>query len=172
MNHSVANIVVDQYSRSLEALKNILLKAREHAKQRKFDENSYLSLKFAPDMFPFSRQIQICSDTAKSAVAKLSGKQAPSFPDEEKTLEDLIGRLDRTLDYVRSFSDKDFANYAAQKVSFPWYPGKYMTGADFLATHSIPNFYFHAAAAYLLLRAHGVEVGKPDFLGNQPWIKE
>ena len=37
---------------------------------------------------------------------------------------------------------------------------------DFLLSFSQPNFYFHAATAYDILRMKGVEVGKRDFLGR------
>jgi len=30
----------------------------------------------------------------------------------------------------------------------------------------LPNFYFHATAAYAILRRCGVELGKRDFLGE------
>ena len=39
------------------------------------------------------------------------------------------------------------------------------TGAAYLADFVLPNFYFHVAMAYALLRKAGVDVGKADFLG-------
>ena len=38
--------------------------------------------------------------------------------------------------------------------------------ADFLLTFSMPNFYFHAASAYAILRNQGLPIGKMDFLGT------
>ena len=35
----------------------------------------------------------------------------------------------------------------------------------FLTSFSIPNFYFHSATTYDVLRIHGVPLGKMDFLG-------
>ena len=40
------------------------------------------------------------------------------------------------------------------------------TGLDYLQQFSLPNFYFHSATAYGLLRHGGVAVGKLDFLGK------
>jgi hypothetical protein len=34
----------------------------------------------------------------------------------------------------------------------------------------IPNAYFHIAMAYAILRHHGVDVGKMDFLGPISWV--
>ena len=38
--------------------------------------------------------------------------------------------------------------------------------ADFILTFSLPNFYFHAATTYDILRMKGVPLGKQDFLGQ------
>ena len=40
------------------------------------------------------------------------------------------------------------------------------TTEDFLMSFSLPNFYFHAATAYDILRHQGVPLGKRDFLGR------
>jgi hypothetical protein len=43
-----------------------------------------------------------------------------------------------------------------------------MKGADYLNHFVLPNFYFHIAAAYAILRHCGVDIGKRDFLGAIP----
>ena len=40
------------------------------------------------------------------------------------------------------------------------------TTEGFLLSFSLPNFYFHAATAYDILRTKGVPLGKRDFLGK------
>src|SRR5207248_906668 len=40
------------------------------------------------------------------------------------------------------------------------------TVEDFLLTFSLPNFYFHSASAYGILRNLGLPVGKLDYLGK------
>ena len=42
------------------------------------------------------------------------------------------------------------------------------TGQSLLLGNSLPNFYFHAATAYDILRMCGVEIGKRDFMGTPP----
>jgi len=39
------------------------------------------------------------------------------------------------------------------------------TAENFLLSFSLPNFYFHAATAYDILRSKGVPLGKRDFMG-------
>ncbi|MEK6556226.1 MAG: DUF1993 family protein, partial [Bdellovibrionota bacterium] len=90
MSQHVYDTVVVQYSRNLKNLKSMLLKAREFAQERKFDENNFLALRAAPDMFPLVRQVQIVSDMTKNAAALLAGKTPPAMEDNETTLEQLL----------------------------------------------------------------------------------
>ena len=39
-------------------------------------------------------------------------------------------------------------------------------GQDFLPKRLLPNFYFHLATAYNILRHNSVEIGKNDYLGG------
>ncbi len=171
MQLEVSDIISSQFTTNLAALRSILVKAQEHAKERKFDENKYLDMKLAPDMLNFTKQIQIASDSAKFAVSRLSGKTAPAFADEEKTLAELITRVTNTMEYVQGFKKEDFANYKNQTQTFHWNPGMSLSGHDYLTQFAIPNFYFHITTAYALLRSAGVNLGKSDFLGQVNWTK-
>lgn len=172
MSQHVYDIIVTQFSRSLLGMQECLLAAREFAKERNFDENSYLTLKIAPDMFTLARQVQIATDNAKGAVSRLSGKTAPVFEDKETTLEELIARVEKTRKYINEFKPADFADYESKEARFPFAKGVYLKGKDYFETHALPNFYFHFSAMYMLLRGAGVNIGKKHFMGNQPWIKE
>lgn len=169
MQPTVNEIVVDQFSRSLGSLKNLLKKAQAHAQERKFDENLFLQSKLATDMFPLIKQVQIACDTAKLTCSRLSGTQAPAFPDDEKTVGELQTRIDKTLDYIKTFATNDFKGYENQKISFFWNPGKHIMGNDYITSYAIPNFYFHLTTAYAILRSNGVHVGKGDYLGEMQW---
>ena len=52
-------------------------KAEAHAVARGFSPDAYLALRLAPDMLPFSKQIQIASDNAKACAARLAGHEVP-----------------------------------------------------------------------------------------------
>lgn len=167
----IYSMICEQFTRNLNALSKILIKAKAHAEERKWDGNQWTQMKLAPDMFAFARQVQITSDTAKGAVARLAGKTPPAWADDEKTMEELISRVQKTVEYISTFKAQDFAQYHTHKVSFPWYPGHYLAGHDYLVSHAIPNFYFHLTTTYNLLRLHGVNLGKADFLGETQWHK-
>jgi hypothetical protein len=46
------------------------------------------------------------------------------------------------------------------------------TAEEFLLSFSQPNFYFHAATAYDILRAQGLAIGKLDFLGQMRTVTQ
>jgi len=129
-------------------------------------EAALVEARLAPDMLPFSRQIQISSDTAKNAVARLLGLEAPSMPDTETTFAELKARCQKTIDYINSLDPKAFdgAEARAIQLKFPNGMGYNFTGAQFLTGFALPNFFFHVTTTYALLRKDGVNLGKPDFL--------
>ncbi len=131
-------------------------------------EAALLEARLAPDMFAFTRQIQICSDTAKGAVARLAGVEAPAMPDTETSFDALQARIDATLAFVKSVDTAaiDAGETRAIEMKFPNGGGMRFDGATYLTGFVLPNLYFHAMASYALLRAGGVEIGKMDFLAH------
>ncbi len=158
--------IISQFAFSLKNLDRIMGKAADHAEAKKFDVNNFLSARVAPDMLPFNMQVRIACDAAKGAAASLSGKEAPKHEDNETTFAELRTRIGKCITYLESFTAQDFAQMKDErtiKLAYP--PGKGLTAKDFALGRQIPNFFFHYATAYGLLRAGGVEIGKGDFLG-------
>ena len=141
--------------------------AKAHAEAKKFDTSVYMTLRLAPDMLPFTRQIQIASDAVKGAMARLSGQTAPSWEDNEATFDDLIARIQKTLDYVNSMSAEAIDGSEEREITIPRRQGDpyKFSGEVYLKHFATPNFYFHATTTYALLRQAGVNLGKADFLG-------
>jgi len=160
-------LVIQQFARTLKNLDQILGKAQAYADARKFDVNNFCQMRLAPDMLPFTTQIQIACDAAKLAAANLSGKPAPKHEDTEKTFADLRERIGKCLSFLESLGPDDFAGTTAQKkVLAQPRNNKWMYAEEFLVSRQIPNFYFHVTTAYALLRHGGVDVGKGDYLGQ------
>ncbi len=155
-----------QFKKTLTQLDKWLEAAAAHAAAKGFDPAVYLTLRLAPDQFPFVRQVQIACDTAKLGASRLSGKDAPKHADDEQSLEALRARVTSTVAYLESFSAADFEGAATRRVTQPRWEGKYMLGADYFREHALPNFYFHTTHVYALLRHNGVNLGKKDFLGT------
>ncbi|ASD62308.1 DUF1993 domain-containing protein [Bdellovibrio bacteriovorus] len=162
-------MTVPPFIKTLKNLSAILDKGAHLAETKKFDVEVLLNSRLAPDQFPLTRQIQIACDTAKLGVARLTGKEAPSHPDTEKTLPELKTRIESTIAFLESVSAKDFEGADKKHISQPRWEGKYLTGEDYVLHHAIPNIYFHVTTAYSILRHNGVEIGKKDFLGALPF---
>ncbi|MFN7453036.1 MAG: DUF1993 family protein [Pseudobdellovibrionaceae bacterium] len=172
MQIPISEITVRQMTTSLKALKGILKKAHDFSQAKKIDFSVLLQTRLAPDQFAFVRQVQISTDIAKGCIARLTGLENPKFEDNETSYEQLITRIDRTLDFMKQAKPESFQGYETKVIEFPWNPGMYLQGHDFLIQHALPNFFFHVATAYSILRANGVDLGKADFLGEQNWQKK
>jgi uncharacterized protein len=137
----------------------------DKAAQEKSEE-SLMEARLAPDMRPFPAQYQMASDSAKNALARLTGTDAPSMPDTETSFAELRARCDRTIDYLKRFSAEDLTGSEDREVviTFPNGMGYRFKGGQYLASFALPNFFFHATTAYAILRNAGVSLGKPDFL--------
>ena len=94
------------------------------------------------------------------------GKEAPSFSDTEKSLDELSVRVKAVLAYLETFQAADFDGAAERRVTQPRWEGSYMLGKDYFLEHALPNFFFHVTHAYAILRHNGVNLGKRDFLGT------
>jgi hypothetical protein len=152
---------------SLKALSAILKKAEAHCEAKKIDSSVLLEARLYPDMFPLIRQVQIACDFAKGATARLASAEVPSYPDEEKTFADLQARIAKTQAFIATFKSDQFKDAATRTVTLKL-GGQEMSfkGAEYLSRVVLPNFYFHLATAYGILRHSGVELGKSDFLGR------
>ncbi len=163
------DITVTQYIKTLSNLSGFLDKAVVFAESKKIDVGVLLNSRLAPDQFNLIRQIQIACDTAKFGAARLTGKEAPSHPDTETTLDELKARIDSVQAYLATFTESEFSGAETRHISQPRWEGKYLTGLEFAIQHSIPNLFFHVTTAYAILRHNGVDVGKKDFLGAMPY---
>jgi uncharacterized protein len=164
---SMHSASVPVFIRMLGNIQVWLDKARAHAEARKFDVNNFLAMRLAPDMLPFSRQIQIATDHAKGCVARLAGIENPKYEDDEANVDQLVARLKKTIEFVRSVPAAQIDGSEAREISLPLRRGELkFSGEDYLRYFALPNFLFHCTTAYDILRHGGVELGKADFLGR------
>ena len=163
---SMSQLTLPAFIQGLDALNAVLAKAETHAAERKIDEAVFLQARLYPDMLPMVKQVQIAADFAKGAVARLAGEAVPSYPDDEASFAALRARIARTLDFLRSVPSASIDGSEERTVELK-NPSRTMTfrGEDYLLSFVLPNFYFHLATAYGLLRHGGLDIGKRDFMG-------
>lgn len=165
---SMHSASVPAFAKMLSNMLNWLEAAKAHAEARKFPADNYLTLRLAPDMLPFTKQIQIASDAAKGCVARLASQEIPKYEDNEATLDELAERIRKTRDFVLSVPESAFARSEDREITIPRRSGDPLKfdGATYLRHFALPNFYFHATTTYALLRHAGVALGKSDYLGG------
>jgi uncharacterized protein len=119
-----------------------------------------------PNMRPFVFQIRVVTDTAKGAAARLTGREIPSWPDDEESFTDVHGRLAKAIDYLSGFKPEDFDGAESRPIELKLGPEVVkFNGSSYVAAFALPNFFFHVTTAYNILRHNGVAIGKRDFLG-------
>ncbi len=167
MKISMYQASVPRLANLLENLSRILDKAQAHVDAGKVDLRTLMDDRLIDDMYPFSKQVQIACDKARSVVARLAGLEVPAYDDNEQTLAELKLRIARTVDFIRSVPAERIDGTEDHDIELPvtGKPTRYK-GLQLLLGHSMPNVYFHATTAYNLLRRNGVPIGKRDVLGN------
>jgi hypothetical protein len=140
--------VISQCVQSLKNFEACLDKAEQFAAAKKFDVSVLMSARLAPDMKDFIYQVQSACDYVKGAAAWLSGETPPKHEDNEKTIDEVRGRIRKTIAFAESVPESHYEGAAGRHVSFSWAPGKIMDGEDYLLQMTIPNTFFHLAMGY------------------------
>jgi hypothetical protein len=153
------------YRSILKNLSAVIAKAEAHCEAKKIDPSVFLTSRLYPDMLPFTAQVQIATDNAKGAAARLAGVEIPKFEDNEKSFPELQARLDKTIAFLDTLTEAQFAGAEDRDIVLQQRSGTLeFKGAPYLLQYANPNVYFHVTTAYALLRHGGVEIGKRDYL--------
>jgi hypothetical protein len=164
---SLYDASVPVYIRMLENLGHFLNKAETFAAEEHVELSTLTEASLGHGMAPFTRQIQLASDAAKSGGARLAGIDAPSMPDTETTFPELKERIAKTVAFLQTIKREQIDGQEGRQIVLT-FPGRTMefTGQAFLLTFQLPNFLFHITTAYAILRSQGVPLGKMDFLAG------
>ena len=165
MSVSMYDVAVPTFQKQLSALEAILDKAAEQAAAKKIDFAVLLGSRLYPDMFSLTRQVQLATDFAKAAPARLAAVEVPAFPDVETTLPELKARIAKIQALLAAYKPEQFNGADTREVTLKVSGQEVtMSGREYLLHVAFPNFYFHCATAYDILRHNGIEIGKRDFL--------
>ncbi len=167
MTISMYDASVPVFNQMLQSLSDILKKAVTYAENRKIDPTVLINSRLYPDMLPFVLQIRIATDTAKGCAARLAGIDPPVYEDNESTFSELIARLDKTIEFLKTLKKEQIDGSEAKTITYTLH-GKTSSfeGLPFLLHKSLPNFFFHVTTAYAILRHNGLEIGKADYMGT------
>lgn len=162
------DLTVASYLQGLEGVAGVLDKGLAHAQATGVDPDGFLESRLAPDMHPLRFQVQC---TAHFSQGVIDGLKAGTFStpppwaaEKFSDLQDLVAETRASLsklarEEVEALAGRDLL-FQAGEFKMPF------AVEDFLTSFAVPNFYFHATAAYGILRAGGVGLGKRDYMGT------
>jgi hypothetical protein len=167
MSITLYDISVASYLQGLRAAEGFLEKGLAHCREHGIDPEKIVETRLHPDMLPFRFQVHSVAHHSAGAMKALEGavfapdRGAPdaNYAALQREIAEARGSLEkRTPDSVNALAGRDVLFQAGErKMGF--------TAEGFVLSFSLPNFYFHAATAYDILRQAGVPVGKRDFMG-------
>lgn len=167
MTLSMYQASVPVFLRALSNLQHVLRKGEAHAHARKFEPSLLLQARLTADMLPLTSQVQIATDMAKNACARLAGVDPLKFEDNETTFAELHARIERAIDYIKTFKAEQIDGSETRAITIKSRSGEqHFEGEGYLLHFVIPNVFFHCTTAYAILRVSGAELGKMDFIGK------
>lgn len=167
---SLYDALVPTWLQILHSMQGLLDKAEAHCAEQGIAEADILNARLADDMFPFSTQIVTVADysfgTVKGVRAGRFPLEAPAAP--PATIADLKAVIQAAIDGLAQVTAEEMEGFIGRDMRFalPDYDiDLAFTAENYLFSFAQPNFYFHAATAYDILRSKGLAIGKRDFLG-------
>lgn len=167
MSISIYDQSIARMSHMLGNLDQIVSKAEAYAEENDIEPAALLRARLFPNMRDFIFQVQVVTDMAKSCAARMAGTEVPKWADDEHTFADLHARIKKAQDFIATFKPEQFDG--CETKEFELKLGSHtvpFTGKSYLLGFVLPNFYFHMATAYNLMRHNGLPLGKRDFLGE------
>jgi hypothetical protein len=153
--------------RGCDTLLTLLNKAEAHIKENNMAEADLLGAKLYEDMFDFTRQVQIFTDATVGGVYRVGGLEKPSMPDVEKTISELVVRVNTAKEMLAKVDVEAVSLDPKTQIKLGWMPpNSYFEAEEYLTNFLFMNVCFHLTTAYDILRMKGVKLGKMDFLGK------
>lgn len=152
----------------LGACDHLIDKAESWCAERGCGHAEAIGARLHEDMFPFNYQVKsVAVHTAGAIDGLRRGVFSPDLappPEDFMHLREVIAKAREALQDV---SETELESFIGRPMRFEFREHRLdFVAEDFLLSFSQPNFYFHAATAYDILRMKGVALGKRDFMGK------
>lgn len=167
MQSTLYSASVPVFRQMLLSLSGLLTKAEAHAMEKKIEPQVLLQARLFLDMFPLIRQVQIATEFARSASARLAGVDVPVAANDEATFADLQAHITKAIAFLDSLNAAQIDGQENREIVLrPGTPKeRKFIGHTYLLHYALPQFFFHVTTAYAILRHNGVDVGKKDYMG-------
>ena len=168
MATSLYDMSVASYLQTLAGVSHVLQRGLDHFTDTSFDPNEIVETRLHDDMLPFRFQIWSVAHHSLGAIeGTRKGAFGPPSPMPELDYRGLQKVVADTAEGLTKLTPAEVNDLEGKDVTFKIGEFKMpFTAEGFLMSFSLPNFYFHSATAYDILRNKGVPLGKRDFMGK------
>lgn len=152
----------------LGTARHLVDKAESWCAEQGADEADMIGTRLIEDMLPWAYQVKCVAEHTQGSIEGVRrGVYSPDlnpWPDSFAGLRDKLAGAKAAME---ALTEGEMESFIGQPMRFEFKDrGMDFTAEDFLLSFSQPNFYFHCATAYDILRMKGVPVGKRDFMGR------
>src|SRR6202165_2101436 len=168
MAFSLYAATIPSYQQILGAVSGLLDAAEAFCAEKGIAPEDIIKARLAEDMLPFAYQVK---STAVHSLGAIEGVRRGVFSPDTTPPPESFGalktRIAETLTALDAIEAAEVDAFVGRDMRFA-FGDRHIdyTAEDFLLSFSQPNFYFHAATTYDILRCKGVRIGKRDFTGR------
>ena len=169
---SLYDAIIPSYRQIVAATSALVDKAAAHCSGRGEPDSTLVEARLAPDMLPFGYQVKAVAEHSRGSIEGVrAGVYSPSLEPWPDNFAGLTAKLGDADAFLAALDPAEIEGFIGQDMRFEFKDRRMpFTAEAFLLSFAQPNFYFHAATAYDILRAAGLAIGKRDFMG-MPRIK-
>jgi uncharacterized protein len=181
----LTRLLVPTFTQMLQGFSHWLDKATAGSGSPGPEVDLLMSLRLAPDMFPLSAQVRFACFQAQEPMYRLRGLPVPDTlvamreegvrsNEQQGTFAQAQAHIAQTIALLAALSADALDASATRQIALDLPNGVVfdMTGEEYARDWCLPQFYFHIATGYAILRHHGVPLGKPDYVSHMfPFIR-
>ena len=164
---SLYDVSVASFLQTLGGVAGFLDRGLAHCRDNNIDPEEIVETRLYGDMLPFRFQIISVVHHSIGAIEGVKkGAFAPPTEARPLTYVELQGLVTDARERLAKLTAAEVDALEGGEMTFQVRDFKLpFTAENFLMSFSAPNFYFHAATAYDILRTKGVPLGKRDYMG-------
>jgi hypothetical protein len=172
-------LLVPTFTQMLRGLTAWLDKGAAHEEEAGRPADGLLAARIAPDMHPLAAQIRFACVQAWEAVHRLRGEALPqslealraegwNAGEQPGSMTYARARIAETIAFLEALGPGDLDDGAGRPIALDLPNGIAfdLNGEAFARDWALPQFYFHLAMAYAILRNQGVALGKADYAAH------
>lgn len=155
---------VDIFTRALATADHLIDKGLAHAKASGASEQDLLGWRLIDDMATFRFQVSVVCNFAQQWPARAAGLPAPAALPEDVDVAGLKAGISAARTFLAGLTAAQFDGRDEVPLTFAIGLGMEPTlpAGRWVTVFANTNIMFHLSTAYGILRAKGVQIGKPD----------